>query len=101
MILIVRRLITIVAVQIYSMDEASSDLKHAMLTAFGAAVRNLRMQNGYSQEEFADHCGLDRTYIGGVERGERNIGLVNIAKIATALNIRVSALFLVVEENKK
>lgn len=72
-----------------------------MPTAFGAAVRSLRLENGYSQEEFADHCGLDRTYIGGVERGERNIGLVNIAKIATALNIRVSALFLLAEQGDK
>ena len=45
-----------------------------------------------SQEEFADMCGLDRTYIGGIERGERNIALVNIEKIARALRISLSEL---------
>jgi len=46
-----------------------------------------------SQEEFADICGLDRTYIGGIERGERNVALVNIEKIAKGLRISVSELF--------
>jgi transcriptional regulator with XRE-family HTH domain len=46
-----------------------------------------------SQEEFADRCGLDRTYIGGIERGERNVALVNIEKIAGALRMSLSELF--------
>jgi len=46
-----------------------------------------------SQEEFADYCGLDRTYIGGIERGERNVSLVNIEKLAKALHIPLSELF--------
>ncbi len=46
-----------------------------------------------SQEEFADLCGLDRTYIGGIERGERNVALVNIENIAKALRISLSELF--------
>jgi transcriptional regulator with XRE-family HTH domain len=46
-----------------------------------------------SQEEFADVCGLDRTYIGGIERGERNVALVNIEKIAKALKISLRELF--------
>lgn len=45
----------------------------------------MREQKGFSQEGLALVCGLDRTYIGGVERGERNISLINIHKIATAL----------------
>lgn len=45
-----------------------------------------------SQEEFADMCGLDRTYIGGIERGERNVSLVNIEKIARAFKTSVSEL---------
>ena len=43
--------------------------------------------------EFADICGLDRTYIGGIERGERNVSLVNIGRIAKALKISIPRLF--------
>jgi transcriptional regulator with XRE-family HTH domain len=46
-----------------------------------------------SQEAFADMCNLDRTYIGGIERGERNVALVNIEKIAGALQIPIAQLF--------
>jgi transcriptional regulator with XRE-family HTH domain len=60
--------------------------------AFGKRVRKLRSVLGLSQEAFADLCGLDRTYISGVERGKRNISLRNIAIIAKALNITISEL---------
>ena len=60
---------------------------------FGKGVRKRRQKIGVSQEEFADMCGLDRTYIGGSERGERNVGLVNVEKIAKAFRISVSELF--------
>jgi transcriptional regulator with XRE-family HTH domain len=60
---------------------------------FGKAVRKRRHKLGVSQEEFADMCGLDRTYIGGIERGERNVALVNIEKIASGLKISLSELF--------
>jgi transcriptional regulator with XRE-family HTH domain len=60
---------------------------------FGKAVRQRRHKLGVSQETFADLCELDRTYIGGIERGERNVGLVNIQKIARALRISFSELF--------
>jgi transcriptional regulator with XRE-family HTH domain len=60
---------------------------------FGKAVRHKRHKLGVSQEEFADICGLDRTYVGGIERGERNLALVNIEKIAKALRISLSELF--------
>jgi transcriptional regulator with XRE-family HTH domain len=46
-----------------------------------------------SQEEFADICGLDRTYIGGIERGERIVALVNIERIAKALKMSLPELF--------
>jgi transcriptional regulator with XRE-family HTH domain len=46
-----------------------------------------------SQEEFADMCGLDRTYIGGIERGERNLSLLNIEKIARTFRVSLSELF--------
>jgi len=54
---------------------------------FGDAVRYYRKKSEYSQEKLAQICGLDRTYIGSVERGERNISLDNIVKIATALGV--------------
>lgn len=53
--------------------------------SFGSNVRNLRHRAKLSQEDLADLCGLDRTYIGSVERGERNIGLINIVTLAVAL----------------
>lgn len=62
-------------------------------TFFGGRVRELRKARGWSQEDFAFRVGLDRSYVGGVERGERNISLENIALIAAALEISVSELF--------
>jgi transcriptional regulator with XRE-family HTH domain len=60
---------------------------------FGERVRELRKLKQLSQEELALACDLDRTYIGGVERGERNISLVNIYKIADALEVTPALLF--------
>lgn len=60
---------------------------------FGERLRELRRGKGLSQEALALACDLDRTYIGGVERGERNISLVNIHAIAGALGIPVKELF--------
>ena len=54
---------------------------------FGCRIRDLRVAQGMSQEVLAQKSGLHRTYIGGVERGERNISLINIEKIAKALNL--------------
>ncbi|MDF9809747.1 MAG: helix-turn-helix transcriptional regulator [Aurantimicrobium sp.] len=61
--------------------------------AFGDRIRALRSEQGLSQEEFAHEIGLDRTYIGGVERGERNVSLDNIHRIASALDVSPSELF--------
>jgi transcriptional regulator with XRE-family HTH domain len=66
--------------------------RQTLLREFGKAVRRLRQKKGWSQESFADQCGLDRTYIGGVERGERNISLANIGLIAKALGVSISDL---------
>jgi transcriptional regulator with XRE-family HTH domain len=63
-----------------------------ILAKFGRRLRTLRTLHGLSQEAFADLCGLDRTYVGGVERGERNVALRNIAAFARALNISISEL---------
>lgn len=60
---------------------------------FGQRVRQLRKRSGISQERLAFTSDLDRTYIGGVERGERNVSLVNIHKIAQALSVQVKDLF--------
>ena len=60
---------------------------------FGERLRELRKQKGLSQEALALACDLDRTYIGGVERGERNISLINIHKIADALGLNAKELF--------
>ena len=60
---------------------------------FGNRMRTIRKKKGLSQETLALTCGLDRTYIGGVERGERNISLINIYKIAAALGVAPKDLF--------
>ena len=60
---------------------------------FGERVRKIRKRKGLSQEALAFSSKLDRTYIGGVERGERNISLVNIYRIAEALEVNLRELF--------
>lgn len=59
----------------------------------GARVRKLRKEAGLSQEEFGFRVGLHRTYIGSIERGEQNVSIDNIHKIAKALRISLSELF--------
>jgi transcriptional regulator with XRE-family HTH domain len=59
----------------------------------GVVIRDKRKEMGYSQEAFASYCGVHRTYMGAVERGERNISLLNIIRIANALKLQPSELF--------
>ncbi len=87
MVLIVRGRI------IVSARNLSPMLKDAdILVRFGERIRELRKRSGFSQEEFAERCELDRTYVGGIERGERNLSLRNIAVIARALGVTLSEL---------
>jgi len=66
----------------------SSD--HPELIAFGNAVRSIRLDKGISQESLADLAGIDRSYMGGVERGEHNVALINIKRISDALEVPIS-----------
>ena len=54
----------------------------------GERIRTLRKQMGWSQEDLAEACGLHRTYVGAVERGERNVSLINIVQFARALRVK-------------
>lgn len=67
-------------------------MQNPTLKAFGIHLRNLRLEQGLSQEELASLAGLHRTYIGGVERGERNPTLVTLVKIAKALGLSIPSL---------
>lgn len=64
-----------------------------LLEALGSNIRMIRHAQGYSQEAFARHVGLDRSYMGCIERGERNIATLNLIRIARALNLTVGKLF--------
>ena len=67
--------------------------KSLLLVQFGNRVRYLRKRKGMSQEELSFQAGLHRTYIGMIERAEKNITLINIEKIAKALEISLTEFF--------
>lgn len=69
------------------MDDADA------LKRFGSRLRQLRLERNLSQEDLAAICGLHRTYLGGIEGGERNLALLNILKIAKALQISPTEFF--------
>jgi transcriptional regulator with XRE-family HTH domain len=75
--------------------------KNPALILLGQHIRKIRQSKGYSQESFADEVGLDRTYMGGIERGERNIATLNLIRISIALNIEIGELFPPVNTFKK
>lgn len=65
-----------------------------VLIAFGLAVRHVRLEIGYSQEELAHRAGIDRSYMSSIERGAQNPGLIAISRIAAALEVPLSYLVL-------
>ena len=71
--------------------------RSATHAAFGRAIRELRRDRGISQEQLGYDSGLHRTYVGGIERGERNPSLTNILRIAEALGVQPSELLAVTE----
>lgn len=75
-----------------------AEARSAAHVAYGRALRELRAERGVSQERLALASGLDRTYVSGIERGERNQSLANIIKIADALDVKVSELAARAEE---
>ena len=67
--------------------------RHPALVALGQQIRKVRQERGFAQEGFAAEVGLDRSYYGSVERGERNIAALNLMRVAAALNVEVGELF--------
>lgn len=67
--------------------------KNPLLIVLGSNVRKFRKEIGLSQELFAEKAGIDRTYYGGIERGERNVSAINLMRIALALGKEVGDLF--------
>lgn len=68
-----------------------------ILLSFGHQIRHERKKLHLSQEEFASIVGVHRTYMGAIERGEKNITLLNIQKISNALNLKISCIFSKIE----
>jgi transcriptional regulator with XRE-family HTH domain len=71
----------------------STRASHPILKRVGARLRKARQSKGLSQERLALAAGLDRAYVSGLERGEFNVSLVALAKLARAAGVRLSALF--------
>lgn len=62
------------------------------LVALGAVIRDIRLSIGLSQEALANEVGIDRSYMGGIERGEHNLAMINLIKIASTLNYSAAEL---------
>lgn len=68
-------------------------MKNELLVKFGERIRSLRKERKWSQEKLAEETGFHRTYIGMIERGERNPSLINIQVFAEAFEMEINALF--------
>lgn len=65
----------------------------SQLVSIGRRIRELRKEKGLSQESLAEEASIDRSYFGGIERGEHNFNVINLIKISSALKIKISDLF--------
>lgn len=70
-----------------------SHARNPRIIELGVQIRKARLELGWSQEKLAAEAGLDRSYMGGIERGEHNLALINLFKISDALGLSVSQLF--------
>jgi transcriptional regulator with XRE-family HTH domain len=71
----------------------NDEISGLLLRALGQRIRELRTERGYSQEGFADQCGVHRTFMGTVERGESNLSFQNIVRVTRTLGVTLSFLF--------
>lgn len=62
-------------------------MSNTIVKAFGARIKSIRLKRGFSQEQLGLISGLDRTYISGIERGLRNVSLINLERLAIALDV--------------
>ena len=69
------------------------------LASLGKNIRTIRLAKGFSQEQLAELSGLHRTYIGGIERGERNVSFLNLVRMAQALEVDISRLVRDIDES--
>ena len=73
-------------------------MKDLQLATFGSVIRELRKERGLSQEAFADLAGIDRSYMGHIERGEKNVTLSKIYQLSHALGVKLSTVFERIEQ---
>jgi len=97
MLLISSGLIYIIIALLFSksciMNTSYTQEEISFLKQIGNKIRELRMNQNISQEKLAFMCDLDRTYVGSVERGERNISVLNLKKLAISLDVSLSRFF--------
>ena len=70
-----------------------TDIEDFRLKALGQAIRDVRKERGVSQEALAYNAGIDRSHMGKIERGERNVTALNLLRVATALDVKISDVF--------
>ena len=68
--------------------------RHPVLVALGLAIRRARRERGVSQEELALRTEIDRSYVGAIERGEQNIGVMHLVRLATTLDLTLTELMI-------